>query len=120
MKITNVGVGYTIWLTISTCLAILLPYCYDLNENTLVLVGAVIGFFGLFIFFVVMIIQLLDNDIEFEIVIPNPFKSIQDYYKNKALKEKALTDILLLMSKEENSEKMDLLIKKYEILKNDI
>lgn len=76
-----------------------------------------ISHIAFFIGIVVLITRLLDDEIEFEFEIPNPFSQAIRMYKEKKEAAQAIEGIYMKIAKAEKNEEVDILLKKLEAIK---
>ena len=63
-----------------------------------------------------LIMRLLDNEIEFEFEIPNPFSQAIKMYREKKEAAQAIEGIYMKIAKAERNEEIDMLLKKLEAI----
>lgn len=120
MKITNQTVGWSITIAILITLNYFLYLLFITPEpNDGIIIAGILA--GILDFMAVSIftIGLLTGNIEFEINIPNPIGLMLKNYRSKLDKKITLNNLWVDLALETDEKKIDLILKKIELLKNE-
>jgi hypothetical protein len=120
MKITNQTVAWLITLIILTILNYFIYLmCITPKPNDLIIILGGLGIALDLMFGIVFLINLWDDTIEFEITIPNPIGLMLKNYKSKLDKKITLNNLWVDLALEKDEKKVDLILKKIELLKSE-
>lgn len=123
MRITNVTVGYLFWIIITILLFCPLYFFYEeINEGdsfiiaVFSIISGALAMISMIVLGISIVDDLITGEIEIDFTINTPLNAIKRYYETKKVKEEALTELYQKIAREENTERLDLLIEKVKIL----